>query len=182
MPSLNEEDLNECEFDELDFDYTVDEDILLEALIEAFSKTGQEDFAEVLQVVRRAHRLKTEEFIGKEGAIGAQVTYIDGNGEPHRGIILEPEVSSMSANEAYDPNKDEMVDPSQYPAGTCQLIYGDGWDFGVGDGFFDRLKSDHKGRGLEVATSVTPGTVKGQEYAYYAGWDYFDRLTEDEGE
>jgi len=173
MPSLDDEDLNEA-FDDLDFDYTVDEDVLLQALIDAFGKTGKSNFADVLRVVKRAHRISTSDLVGSDNMVGARVTYVDGDGEPHRAIVLEPEVSGMNADEAYDPNRDEFVDPSDYPMGTCQLVHGDGWEFGTDDGFFDRLESDRDGRGLSIATSVTPARKPDTTYCYYAGWDYVD--------
>ena len=81
MPSLNDDDLNESP-DKFDWDYTADEDVLLQAVIDAFDKGGRENFADVLRVVKRAYRIKTSDLVGSDNMIGARVTYVDGDGEP----------------------------------------------------------------------------------------------------
>lgn len=181
MPSLDEADLNEAH-EKSDFDYTVDEDVLLQAVIDAFDTVGRENFADVLRVVKRAYRITTSDLVGSDNMVGARVTYVDGDGDPHRAIVLEPEVSGMNADEAFDPNKGEMVDPSDYPMGTCQLVYGDGWELGTDEGFFDRLESDRDGRGLAIATSITPARSPDATYCYYAGWNYVDDAKELNGD
>lgn len=96
---------------------------------------------------------------------GSRVSFIDSDGEVHTAVVMEPQVSEMVHEEAWDPNRGEYVDPEEYPWGTVQLVYTPGYD--LSDGFnFDR-KSD-----LEVATSVTPATHPDDTYAYMPGWDY----------
>lgn len=155
-------------------EYAHDDDVLA-ALIDRFDATGDDNFADALRHVRAARRIKTSELVGNDNMIGARVTFVDGDGDPHRAIVLEPEVSGIGT-EAYDPHRDEMVDPSEYPLGTVQLIRGDGWEFGDDyDGFFDRVQSEHSGRGLKAETSVTPATSPDSTYCYFAGWEYFDK-------
>lgn len=154
--------------------YTVDIDFVMDRLIEEYDKKSVSTFSDALRHVRRAHNIRTTDLVGNQRMIGARVTYIDNDGTPHRGICLEPEVESLGTSPVYDPNKDEMVDPSQYPLGTIQLIRGDGWEFGTDTGFFDRVQSDTKGRGLRAETSVTPGTGLDDTHCYFAGWGFFD--------
>lgn len=178
--AIDEDELNDArDIDTIDGDYYLDEDVHLRELIQSFEKTHHgEAFVEILQAVRRAHRVKTTDLVDNKEMMGARVTFIDGDGEPHKALVMEPHISeSLSGmDEAYDPRKGEMVDPSEYPLGTVQLVYGSGGEFGEDGYFFDRLVSDSPGRGLEVATSVTPATHPRQQYAYYAGWDYYDEL------
>lgn len=143
----------------------VDDAVMLEAVIESFDGR-YDDLADVLRVVNRVFRIKTTDLVGGDNMIGARVTFVDDDGDAHRAIVLEPHVADMPADEAYDPHRDEMVDPSNYPLGTVQLIYA---PFGDDDFFFDR-PSD-----LEVATSVAPAKSPDATYAYFAGWDYADR-------
>lgn len=97
---------------------------------------------------------------------GARVTFVDGEGEAHTAIVLEPEVAAMEADEAWDPHRGEEVDPREaYPLGTVQLVYPEEGQF-TGDYFFDRVS------GLEDATSVTPAAGPDDTYCYYPGWDY----------
>jgi hypothetical protein len=94
------------------------------------------------------------------------VTFLDKDGDPHTAIVLEPEVASLGVEEAWDPYREEYVNPQEaYPLGTVQLIYPEEGQF-TQDYFFDRLS------GLECATSVTPARKPDQSYCYYAGWDY----------
>jgi hypothetical protein len=97
---------------------------------------------------------------------GSRVTFIDADGEAHTALVMEPDVASMSADEAWDPYHEEYVNPqTAYPLGTVQLVYTP--DYNLSDGFnFDRLS------GLEAATSVTPATNPDQTYCYYSGWSY----------
>lgn len=98
---------------------------------------------------------------------GARVTFVDDDGDAHTAIVLEPEVATMAADEAYDPYRDEMVDPrEEYPLGTVQLVYPTGDQTWPEDFVFSRTKD------LEVATSVTPAKEPGQTYCYFSGWDY----------
>lgn len=150
----------------------------LEALIEHFESTGRPAFAQSCRAIRRAFRITTTDLVGNDNMIGARVTFVDTDGDPHRAIVLEPEVSSIGGK-AYDPYKDEIVDPSEYPLGTVQLIRGDGWEFGTDTGFFDRVESQSQGRGLRAETSVTPATSPDDTYCYFAGWDYFDDVFEE---
>lgn len=150
----------------------------LEALIDHFDATDRPAFAESCRAIRRAFRIQTTDLVGADNMIGARVTFVDTDGEPHRAIVLEPEVSGLHTP-AYDPHRDEMVDPSEYPMGTVQLIRGDGWEFGTDDGFFDRVESDHPGRGLRAETSVTPATSPDDTYCYFAGWEYVDQYREE---
>lgn len=106
------------------------------------------------------------EDIDDSSRYGARVTYVDGDGEAHTAIVLEPEVSAMRTSEAWDPHREEMVDPQEaYPLGTVQLVYPSDGNFSDGY-FFDRLST------LEDATSVTPANGPDDRYCYYAGWDY----------
>lgn len=160
----------------------IDDDVLLEALIENFNKSWTDNMVtDVLRGIRRANSIRTTDLVGSDNMIGARVSYVDSDGDAHRAIVLEPEVAGFG-QECYDPQRDEMVDPSTYPIGTCQLIYADSenGDFGVGDYLFDRLESDHPNRGLKVATSVTPAAKPNSTYCYYAGWDYVDSQRESE--
>lgn len=177
MPYFEEGVIDPVDFK--DYEYRADDGAILEALIKSFEDSSYDDLADVLRVVNRAFRIKTTDLVGNDNMIGARVTFVDTDGDAHRAIVIEPEVASMGANEAYDPNRDEMVDPSNYPLGTVQLIYGHGGDFGTDDYFFDRLTSDTDGRGLEVATSVTPARSPDDTYAYFAGWDYADERRDD---
>jgi len=162
----------------LNGDYVDDDEALL-SLIESLEKTHP-GLADAVRAVRRARRIKTSELVGGDNMIGARVTFVDNDGDPHRGVVIEPEVSSMPGGEAYDPNRDEFVDPSDYPMGTVQLVRGDGWEFGI-DGFFDRIKSEKDGRGLRAETSVTPAREPDSAYCYFAGWDYFDEHADVDG-
>lgn len=97
---------------------------------------------------------------------GSRVTFVDSDGEAHTALVMEPEVASMSADEAWDPYQEKYVDPkTAYPLGTVQLVYTP--EFDLSDGFnFDRISD------LEVATSVAPAKEPEQTYCYYAGWEY----------
>lgn len=96
---------------------------------------------------------------------GARVSFVDTDGDAYTALVMEPSVSEIPLDEAYDPHKDKMVDPSEYPLGTVQLVYTP--DYNLSDGFnFDRLSH------LEVRTSVQPGTHPDDTYCYFAGWDY----------
>lgn len=142
------------------------------ALTEYFdSESGYQDdtlanLANVIQSVCRARWQTRGPNLDEQTRYGSRVTFIDGDGEAHTALVMEPEVASMNADEAYDPYQDKMVDPkSEYPLGTVQLIYTP--DYNLSEGFnFDR-KSD-----IEVATSVAPASGPDAKYAYYAGWDY----------
>jgi hypothetical protein len=155
----------------------VDEDAVLGALIEDWDKRGTTKFSDALRHIRRAQAIRTTDLVGSQRMIGARVTYIDQDGEPHRGIVLEPEVDGIGG-QAYDPQKGELVDPSEYPLGTVQLVRGDGWEFGSEDGFFDRVQSDSPGRGLKAETSVTPAASEDDTHVYFAGWGYYDEHSE----
>lgn len=170
MASIDGDDLNLTELDGRSV-ALADEDDLLQSLIESFEySTKTEAYADVLRHVKRAYRIRTTDLVGNDRMVGARVTFVDDDADPHRGIVIEPEVGSMSSNEAYDPRKDEMVDPSDYPLGTVQLIYGAGGEFGCDGYFFDRTAK------LNVATSVQPATSPDDTYCYFAGWDYFDSV------
>lgn len=174
MPGLHGDDVNEAHPNQ-DVDYIVPEDVVLQAVIDAFDKTGRESFADVLRVVKRAYRIETSDLVGGDNMIGARVTFVDRDGEPHRALVLEPNVGNIFDDEAYDPRKGEMVDPSDYPMGTVQLVRGDGWEFGEDfDGLFDRVESDSPGRGLKAETSVPPARKPDAGYCYFAGWGYHD--------
>jgi len=96
---------------------------------------------------------------------GARVTYVDGEGDAYAGMVMEPHVTEMAAEQAYDPHKEEYVDPGDYPMGTVQLVY---FPTGVpgDDMFFDRPDD------LEVATSIPPATHPDDSHCYYPGWDH----------
>lgn len=95
---------------------------------------------------------------------GARVTFVDGDGDAHCGLIVEPDITH-AGGEAWDPRRGEMVDPREaYPHGTVQLVHGPA--LGPGDGFVDR-SSD-----LDVATSVSPATGPDDTYCYYPGWEH----------
>lgn len=138
------------------------------ALTEFFEReSGGEDttlahLANSIQSVCRQRATSLED----ASRYGARVTYVDADGVPHTALVLEPEVASMHADEAWDPYHEEYVNPQEaYPMGTVQLVYTP--EFDLSDGFnFDRLSD------LEVATSVQPATAPDQTYCYYAGWEY----------
>lgn len=100
---------------------------------------------------------------------GARVTFVDDDGDAFAGFVMEPHVTELPAERAYDPNKDEYVDPGDYPMGTVQLVYFPGGVPGD-DVFFDRPDD------LEVATSVTPATHPEDTYCYFPGWDHAREL------
>jgi len=103
---------------------------------------------------------------------GTQITFVDSDGEAYAGYVMEPHVTEMPVDEAWDPNKREYVDPADYPMGTVQLIY---FPDGVpGDNmFFDRISD------LEVKTSVSPATHPNDTFAYFPGWDYARELRDE---
>lgn len=107
-----------------------------------------------------------DDYEGDRGRYGSRVTFIDSDGDAHTAIVMEPEVGAISEPKAWDPYREEMVDPREaYPLGTVQLIYTPGFD--LSDGFnFDR-KSD-----LEVMTSVPPARTPEETHCYYPGWDF----------
>lgn len=158
-----------------EYTHRVDDADLLEAVVGSFEDSGYTDLADVLRVVNRVYRIKTTDLVGGDNMVGARVTFVDDDGDAHRAIVIEPHVADMPADEAYDPHKGEMVDPSNYPLGTVQLIYGEGGDFGTDDYFFSSASRD-----LEVATSVTPARSPDATYAYFAGWDYADEANADD--
>lgn len=129
--------------------------------------------ANAIQSVCRARDEARGHELGDATRYGARVTFVDGEGEAHTALVLEPEVTSMTADEAWDPYRGEYVNPAEaYPLGTVQLVYTP--EFDLSDGFnFDRIGD------LEVATSVTPAKEPDQTYCYYAGWDYALGETED---
>lgn len=122
--------------------------------------------ANAIQSVCRARWESRGHKLNDQTRYGSRVTFVDGDGEAHTALVMEPEVASMNVDEAWDPYHEEYVNPQEaYPLGTVQLIYTT--DYNLSEGFnFDR-KSD-----LEVATSVTPAKGPDQTYCYYAGWDY----------
>lgn len=171
MATIPKDDVREFNVDESQV--LVDDEVLINELIESF-EGRYDDLANVLRAVNRVFRIKTTDLVDNGNMIGARVTFVDRDGDPHRAVVLEPEVSDIPANEAFDPRKDEMVDPSEYPTGTVQLIYGDGGEFGGDDYFFDRASS------LQVATSVMPAKSPDSTYCYFAGWDYYEKSTGDD--
>lgn len=154
------------------------DDETLAALINRFEEIDMKPFADAIRHVRGAYRIKTSDLVGADNMIGARVSFVDGDGVPHRAIVIEPEVSGTTGP-CYDPYRDAMVDPSDYPLGTVQLIRGDGWEFGTDEGFFDRLQSDSDGRGLVAETSVVPAKSPESTYCYFAGWEYADNHRDD---
>lgn len=139
------------------------------ALVEHFdSDSGYQNdhLAHLANVIQSVCRARAQE-VDDTSRYGARVTFIDREGDPHTGIVLEPEVASLGIEEAWDPYREEMVTPQEaYPLGTVQLIYPSGgaqW----GEGFFFDRKSN-----LEVATSVVPARDPEDTYCYYAGWEY----------
>lgn len=142
------------------------------ALVEYFNKdTGYEDHTlaqlsnSIQSVCRARWQNRGSKFSGRS-RYGSRVTFVDGDGDAHTALVMEPEVSSMQSDEAWDPNKGEYVNPQEeYPLGTVQLIYTP--DYNLSDGFnFDRLSD------VEVATSVTPAKSPDGTYCYYPGWEY----------
>lgn len=171
MPGLDSDDVKETGIEQADF--IVGEDPMLDALIEGFDKKGKGAFADVLRAVRRAYRVKSTDLVGNMKMVGARVTFVDVDGEPHRALVMEPHVEEIqNADSLYDPRKDEYVDPSEYPTGTVQLIHGDGGEFGADGFFFDR--SDD----IAVVTSVPPAREPDDTYCYHAGWGYYENLTD----
>lgn len=169
MVAFDEDELNEAKMVEsIDGDYYIDKSVALTGLAEAFSREGHPQLAQTIRAVNRVWNIRTTDIVGGNNMVGAKVTYVDGEGELHRGVVIEPEVSGMSANEAYDPNKGEMVDPSEYPMGTVNLVYGKEDEIGEDEFYFSRFDD------LEVATSITPARKPDTTYCYYAGWDYYD--------
>lgn len=142
------------------------------ALTEFFaSDHGQTDdtlasLANAIQSVCRARWQNRGPNLNDASRYGSRVTFIDRDGEAHTAIVMEPEVASMQSDEAWDPYREEYVDPQEaYPLGTVQLVYTP--EYNLSDGFnFDRISD------LEVATSVTPARKPDTSYCYYAGWDY----------
>jgi len=108
------------------------------------------------------------DIVDDNNMVGAKVTYVDDDGELHRGIVIEPHVSEMGADEAYDPHKDEMVDPSEYPMGTVNIIYGKDEEIGDDDSYFYKFDD------MELVTSVYPARKPDVNFCYYAGWDYYN--------
>lgn len=135
------------------------------ALSERFQDMGDESLARLANAIQSVAQARDGD-LGDTSRYGARVTYVDGDGEAHTALVMEPEVAQMNATQAWDPHREEYVNPQEaYPYGTVQLVYTPG--FGLSDGFnFDR-KDD-----LEVATSVSPATEPGQTLCYYSGWDY----------
>ncbi len=96
---------------------------------------------------------------------GARVTYVDDDGNAYAGIVMEPHVTEMPHEQAWDPHEEEYVDPADYPMGTVQIVYYPGGIPGD-DVFFDRLDN------LEVKTSLPPATHPDDTWCYFPGWDY----------
>lgn len=169
MVSFDEDELNEAQHVEtIDGDYYVDDGLLLEKLTEAFRDHHNEEMFMTMQALNRAYQVRTSDLVGDGNMVGAKVTFVDGDGDLHRAIVVEPEVSGMSAGKAYDPYRDEMVDPSNYPLGTVNLVYAKEGMLGGEDSYFSSLDD------LEMSTSVTPARKPDTTYCYYAGWDYHD--------
>lgn len=105
---------------------------------------------------------------------GARVTFVDGDGDAYAALVMEPHVTEMTADKAYDPRKGEYVDPADYPLGTVQLVYYPGGIPGD-DVFFDRLSD------LEVETSITPATHPDDTWCYFPGWGHARELRDADG-
>jgi len=139
------------------------------ALTEYFdSDAGFQDdaLANLSDTIQTVCRVRANEDIDDSTRYGSRVTYVDGNGDSHTGLVMEPEVGSMRADEAWDPYYEEYVNPDEaYPLGTVQLIYTP--EFNLSEGFnFDRIDD------IEVATSVAPAKGPDMTHCYYAGWHY----------
>lgn len=100
---------------------------------------------------------------------GARVTYVDDDGDAYAGFVMEPHVTEMPYEEAWDPHKEEYVDPADYPMGTVQIAYFPGGIPGE-DMFFDRVDD------LEAETSLPPATHPEDTWCYFPGWDYAREL------
>lgn len=173
MVAFDEEDLNEAQHvDSIEGDFYIDNQVILSKLAQDLDRQQHPKLAQTIRAVGRVWSIRTTDIVDGSNMVGAKVTYVDGDGELHRGVVIEPEVAGMSANEAYDPNRDEMVDPSEYPMGTVNLVYGKEDEIGEDEFYFSRFDD------LEVATSITPARKPDTTYCYYAGWDYYNDQAE----
>lgn len=141
-------------------------------LSEYFEAEGDDTFSIILARIAAIAQAKWQD-INDTSRYGARVTFVDGEGEAHTAIVLEPEVSSMPGERAWDPYQEKMVNvQEEYPLGTVQLVYPADGQFSITDKddpdyfFFDRVSN------LEAATSVTPARGPDDTYVYYPGWDY----------
>lgn len=136
------------------------------ALCEFYEEAVDEPLARLANNIASVAQARSQD-LGDTSRYGARVTFVDDDdGDPHTAIVLEPSVTSMQVDEAWDPYREEYVNPQEaYPLGTVQLIYPEEGQF-TQDYFFDRLS------GLACATSVTPASTPEQTHTYYAGWDY----------
>lgn len=174
MPGFKEEDVHRNDSEDLDFDLTINDEVVFDALIDAMKSLGYDDIVEALQAAKRTYTIKNNP-PNVDGMVGAKVTYVDGEGQAYRALVIEPDVGNDLSylDEVYDSNKDEYVDPTSYPFGTAQLIRQKDGEFGE-DAFFSR-PSD-----LVSETSVPPATHPQDKHCYFAGWDYYDNLQSEE--
>jgi len=151
-----------------EYELRIDDGVLLEALIDSLGEKEYNEMRHTVQAVNRAYRVQSTDIVGDDRMLGARVSFVDTDGDAHRAIVMEPHVEELGTMEAYDPQRDEMVDPSTYPMGTVQLIHAEDGEFGDDDFFFDRPDD------LAIKTSVTPAKGPDAKYTYFAGWDLAD--------
>jgi len=172
---MAEKDIGQEQTIEYNPDAYVDHDDALAAarmLYEFLDGNNFKRMAPVVHSISTILQARYGDWDAGDNMYGSRVTFVDGDGEAHTAVVMEPQVSEMTYDEAWDPNREEYVSPEEYPWGTVQLVYTP--DYDLSDGFnFDR-KAD-----LEVATSVTPATHPDATYAYFPGWSYV--LDEDAG-
>ena len=168
----DDEVMTEARLDE--YEFSIPDGVLLERLIHSFDDKGYDEMRRTIQAVNRAYRVQSTDIVGDDRMLGARVSFVDMDGDAHRAIVMEPHVEELGTTEAYDPRRDEMVDPSTYPMGTVQLIHAEDGEFGDDDFFFDRPDD------LAIKTSVTPAKGPDARYAYFAGWDLADEQRDEE--
>lgn len=175
MVAFDESELNDAkDVDTIDGDCYVEDGLVLQKLVESFRDVHDNEMLMTVQALNRAFQVRTSDLVGGDNMVGAKVTFVDTDGDLHRAIVVEPEVAGMSAAKAYDPHKDEMVDPSNYPMGTVNLVHAKEGSLGGDDSYFSRLDD------LVMVTSVTPARKPDTTYCYYAGWDYHDSQMDEE--
>lgn len=134
-------------------------------------RKGWEKMGRMVGNIRSIIASSAQDADAGENMYGSRVTYVDEDENRHTAIVLEPNVTEMPYEKAYDPNKEEYVDPEDYPWGTVQLIYPSNGKFSVHDTdddngfFFDRMGV------LESATSVPPAYGPDDTMCYFPGWE-----------
>jgi hypothetical protein len=142
-------------------------------LAEYLNGNGMETEGRIVENIQQVLAARGHEPDDGFDMYGERVTYVDADGAAFAGVVMEPNVTTIPADECWDPHKEAYVDPADYPLGTIQLIYFPGGLPGE-DMFFDRIGD------IEVETSVPPATHPDDTWCYFPGWEYAEKLRKNE--